>query len=364
MRTRVLIASPPMSAVGGVASHTRMLTRGLRGAVAFDQRWPVRSRPKSRIGRFGMHAFAGARWVGAILRRRPLVVHIQVTDTGVIRDAAYVWLARLCRAPIVSHVHSTGFFDSGTQSRDRALRYIVGLSDAVIVLSPRLRCRLAGNSGACADRISCLDNPVPPMDEPTVPGERSDGPMIRLLCVGEISEQKGQPHLTRVLRTINAHTPTACLELVGHWGALDDGDRRLIEKSPDVTVSGVLLGRDKTAAYDRADVFVLFSSREGQPLVILEAMSRGLPVIATDAGGIPEMLSSVSENVVVPVGSVDQLTSAIGHFAAQPSLRRQVGEANRVFVGAQCGVREHLLGLVDIYRRATLAHATTSCGTG
>lgn len=61
MRMRVLFASPPVTAVKGVASHTSVVTRGLRGAVACDTRWPVIDRPKPRFGQASMHEFAGVR---------------------------------------------------------------------------------------------------------------------------------------------------------------------------------------------------------------------------------------------------------------------------------------------------------------
>lgn len=269
--------------------------------------------------------------MGALLRRVPLVVHIQVTDTDIVHHAACVWRGRLCRACIGGHMHSAGSFESGMQTVGGAVCYIVGRSDAVIVLPPRLRYWFAGDSGLHIYRVPYLANSTHPTDEPAVPGERPDGPLILLPCVGEINGRKRQPHHTRILCTINARIPTAFLGIAGPWETLNDGDRRLIERSLDTTASGVLLGGDKTAAYDRADVFGLFPSIGAHPLVILKALARRLPVIATGVCRILEILVNALRPTLGPGGLITELPSAITDFPAQVSLRNQVDEANHAF---------------------------------
>ncbi len=349
MTTRVLVAGPPAAAVGGVASHTQLLAEGVRGCVAFDQRRPFIDRPTSRAGRVFMHAFALKRWALTIASRRPRVVHVQVTDTGALRDLAYVELAALLGTRIVSHVHATDFFADGSGRRDRALVHIAHRSDAVVVMSRRQQQQLARLRPTDPERIVYIGNPVPELipagDEP-----ETDTRPFRVVCIGEICTRKGQAELVRAANALRDEGLDIEVELVGPWGDLDASDKRLIESSPGTILPGVLLGADKTRAYDRAGAFVLFSRSEGQPLAILEAMSRGLPVIATDTGGVGDMMEGARGNHLVDVGDTGGLRDALRALATDEPGRLETGASNRAHVQANHGIREHLLALVDVYR--------------
>jgi len=78
-----------------------------------------------------------------------------------------------------------------------------------------------------------------------------------------------------------------------------------------------------------ADLFVLSSAGEGAPLVLLEAMSCGLPVVATSVGGVPEVLSGSGAGVLVPPGDRAALAHAIRSLAADANLRAAMGRAGR-----------------------------------
>ncbi|HEX2860638.1 MAG TPA: glycosyltransferase, partial [Lacunisphaera sp.] len=97
-----------------------------------------------------------------------------------------------------------------------------------------------------------------------------------------------------------------------------------------------LLGHrwDVAAWYDAADIFVLPSDLEGMPLAIMEAMAKGLPVIATAVSGIPEELGNTGQ--LLPSGQknrpalVQQLIRTLNLWANDAALRRIVGEAGRL----------------------------------
>lgn len=358
MRPRVVVAGPPAAAVGGVASHTKLMEQGIRGCTAFDQRWPFVDRPGGPAGRVAMHAFSLLRWAGTLALLRPRVAHVQVTDTGALRDVVFVEMAAACRVHVVSHVHATDFFGEGSDRRDRALTRITRRSDAVVVMSKDQRRRLARLRDD-PERIVYIANPAPDLaetdemtgsSEPAIPAHTSQRGPVRLLVVGEICTRKGQAELVRSAARLRRQRLELEVELVGPWGELSEADRRLIEDDAHTTVSGVLRGSDMTMAYDRADVFVLFSRSEGQPLAILEAMSRGLPVVATDTGGVADMIEGADGNRLVPVGATGALDDALREFARSPATRTTVGAGNREHVRAHHGVRDHLLNLVGVYR--------------
>jgi glycosyltransferase involved in cell wall biosynthesis len=84
--------------------------------------------------------------------------------------------------------------------------------------------------------------------------------------------------------------------------------------------------RDPHSFLRGADVFVLSSRSEGLPMSLLEAMAVGLPVIVSDAGGMPEVVGSANAGFVVPIGDVQSLASAMRTCAADAAGMRSAGE--------------------------------------
>jgi glycosyltransferase involved in cell wall biosynthesis len=92
------------------------------------------------------------------------------------------------------------------------------------------------------------------------------------------------------------------------------------------------LVREVEAYLSVCDVFVLPSYREGMPRALLEAMSIGLPVIATDIRGCHEIVSHATNGFLYPPRDIDRLASLLGHLHENPALRRKLGQEARATV--------------------------------
>jgi glycosyltransferase involved in cell wall biosynthesis len=88
-------------------------------------------------------------------------------------------------------------------------------------------------------------------------------------------------------------------------------------------------------ALRKADLLVVPSSSEGLPAVIMEAMASGLPVIASEIDGIPELVRDGETGLLVPPCNAERLAEAIIRLLDDPSLARRMGETGRRLV-AQC----------------------------
>jgi colanic acid/amylovoran biosynthesis glycosyltransferase len=159
----------------------------------------------------------------------------------------------------------------------------------------------------------------------------SDG-ITQLVSIGRFAEQKGQLALIEAMSEVIKAQPNAHLTLIG------DGEMRSqitaaiaqrgLEKH--VTLTGWLAEKDVRTALDQAHALVMPSFAEGLPMVIMEAMAAGRPVIATYIAGIPELVQPGETGWLVPAGDVDSLTSAILDMAqTDPEKLSKMGLAGR-----------------------------------
>jgi glycosyltransferase involved in cell wall biosynthesis len=151
----------------------------------------------------------------------------------------------------------------------------------------------------------------------------------------------GPPRLTMVARLAAPKQPVLLLEAfaaVGGDARLDlvgDGpDRPAVEAAVARLGLGdrvTLLGnrRDVPALLARSQVFALISRQEGFPLAILEAMRAGLPVIASDVGGVSEAVEPGRTGLLVPRDDRAALTDALRRLLGDPDARREMGGAGR-----------------------------------
>ena len=99
-----------------------------------------------------------------------------------------------------------------------------------------------------------------------------------------------------------------------------------------------------------SDVFVLASHHEGLPVSLMEAMSVGLPVVATAVGGVPQFVADSEEGLLVAPGRPDLLADALVRVCSDPELRRRLGQGARR-KGTVFDVRSASAKIEDIYRR-------------
>lgn len=156
---------------------------------------------------------------------------------------------------------------------------------------------------------------------------RRTGDRCRLLCVSRLAPEKGVHLLLQALHQVGGGDWT--LQVVGD-GPLRGQLERLSESlglSPRTGFAGWI--EDVTAHYSSADILVVPSLREGAGLVVAEGMSAGLAVVATTAGGIPEMITHRRTGWLVEPGDPEGLASALRTLMSDPQLRLKLGEAAR-----------------------------------
>ena len=213
--------------------------------------------------------------------------------------------------------------------------------------------------GVKPERIRVLHNaavafpPVPDLERMQLRDQLGirDGECV-LLTVGRLSREKGHADLIRALERLCAMPQAWKLVLVGS-GPEEQALGRLA-RALDVRERVVFAGSHPNVApfYAIADLFVLPSHTEGSSNVLLEAMTAGIPIVATRAGGNPEIVLHEQTGLLVPVGDAEGLASAIARLNRDPELAKRLAGAALVRAAREFSVEHYQEQLLQLYTEA------------
>lgn len=159
-----------------------------------------------------------------------------------------------------------------------------------------------------------------------------------LVCVARLSEQKGHGILLAALREVAATGREFSMKLIGDGELRADVERLISEYGliDQVEITGWCSEDEVKEAIANSIGFVLPSFAEGLPVVIMEALAAGRPVISTYVAGIPELVRPGESGWLVPAGSVDELVTAICELLDSPVEQLdRLGQSGRVAVAAR-----------------------------
>lgn len=168
--------------------------------------------------------------------------------------------------------------------------------------------------------------------------------------VARLHPQKGLDVLVEAARTVVRAQPGIRF-IIGGTGPMESELRSKIASArldPYVKLCGFV--HDVPAFLEKLDIYVLSSHYEGLPLAVLEAMAAGLPVIATNVGGVPEAVVDGVTGILVPPGQPTALAHAIVRLAIDPELAYNMGSQGRRRAEELFDARLMAERTVEVYR--------------
>lgn len=183
--------------------------------------------------------------------------------------------------------------------------------------------------------------------------------VILIGSVGRLAHVKDFPTLIRAFKRLRELWPEGCsrlrLVIVGDGPTRSECERLIAELNigEQIWLAG---DRSDVAELMRAmDLFVLPSLGEGISNTILEAMACGLPVIATEVGGNPELVAPGKTGTLVPVADPEKMAQALLAYVRDPARMTQEGQAARAEIEARFSMEAMVAGYLRVYDRVLTA---------
>lgn len=205
-----------------------------------------------------------------------------------------------------------------------------------------------------ADRIHIVRCGVD-LDAFTV-GDRIPAGSCRILCVASFEEVKGHRHLLAACSILKERGVDFICDLAGEGPLRGEMEAMIVSYglSERVRVLGGQPRPEVIRLFQEADIAVLPSQptrqgkREGIPVVLMEAMASGLPVVSTVLSGIPELVADGQTGLLVQPADPLALADALDRLASDPELRSRMGAAGRLKVEAEYDLHRNTATLVQL----------------
>jgi glycosyltransferase involved in cell wall biosynthesis len=284
----------------------------------------------------------------------PDVVHV----SGVGPSAFFHLLTEASHpAPCLVSIR-TEVLDSQKEQTGSILEKTLHRADWVTAVSSRVLQQARQLAPAIADRSSVVYNFI------DVPDRRPTPPPIappRVVCLGRLIPAKGFDLALKAFPAVLGRCPQARLVIAGEGPEKPDLERLACRVGVDQAVrfAGPVAPRDIPDLLESATLVVVPSRREGLSMVAIEAGMMARPVVATDTGGLPEVILNGHTGLLVPKEDVNALAEAISALLGQPATAARMGRRARDRVQAVFARDRTVEAYSQIYQRLGCAGGTT-----
>jgi glycosyltransferase involved in cell wall biosynthesis len=347
---KVVMIGASLNQNGGIATLEKILIRHAPKEIEIQH---ITSHDEgSAFYRILVFGWAWLRFVTRCVFHRTDIVHIHLSDGGsVVRKLVFSQTAFLFRKPVLMHANGAEFHQTYERLppwMQHATRRIFGKCQSFAAVTNLWKNYYIDTIGLSADRVVLLANPaVLPESLPV----RENAECVKLAFCGRIGDRKGAFDLLQAFSMLPESLRRKAELVLAGDGEVERGKSLAKELgiSERVQFLGWIDAGQVQILLREANVFVLPSYNEGLPLALMEAMGWGLPVITTPVSGIPDIVKSSTNGILVTPGDIGQLTSALELLLTNEPLRLAMGREARTTV-EPLDIRVIYSRLLQIYR--------------
>lgn len=276
------------------------------------------------------------------------IVHVNVaSDNSYRRKSFFIRTAKKFHKKIVIHQHGGDFETFYRKEQDDAgreqIRQVLSMGDAFLVLAPAWKDFFGELIGR--ERVTVLPDSI------AIPEAfEKDYANHDVLFLGRLCREKGIGELLACVPALVQKFPDFHLYLGGVWE--DERLKREAEQDTEhVTWLGWVSGEEKEKWLRQCRILTLPSYFEGQSVSLLEAMAHYCGIVATDTGGIPQMIRPEETGLLVSIKDAQALQAGLERLLEDTDLCKRLGDAARRKVTAEFGIEQNMETLLEIYEK-------------
>jgi len=267
--------------------------------------------------------------------------------------------AKICGVPVIFTAHGWAFTEGVPPTKRKiyifAERLAAKWAKRIICVSDYDR-RLALHYGVTSsDKIITIHNGMPLLKNIVAENLYKKNNQVEFLMVARFTQPKDHELLLRTISRLNS-TNGYIFTFVGDGELLDKAKKLSVELGIENKVCFLGAREDVPELLNRVDAFVLTSKWEGLPRSIIEAMRAGLPVIASDVGGVSELVEEGITGYLVPRDDADTLKDRLETLIDNSQLRLQMGMAGYQRFIDKFTFERMLKETVEVYEEALQKH--------
>jgi len=307
------------------------------------------------------------RLVNILVRACPTLTYLVLSQStiGFLRDSLLIWPAYLRGSHIVLHLHGGNFRDwflGRSWFMKVYVQTVLRRVTRVIVLGESLKCQFDGLVETC--RIAVVSNGVDWKDHSSPEKLSASNSRYQILHLSTLSHLKGALVLMEAIPMVVRRRKDVEFVFAGPWSHAED--KQWAEKfiaqhdiTEHVRFSGQVDGNEKRSLFDSADLFVFPGvQQEGQPLVVIEAMAAGLPVIFTDRGCLRDTVVNGETGLEAPINDPHQLADRIlwllDHSDDMGAMGRRARQRYEAFYTKQ----HHIENMIEVFASSCTSNPT------
>ena len=253
------------------------------------------------------------------------IVHIHTASyRSFFKDSLYLLIAKLFNKKVILHLHG-GEFEKFYSHNKKYCNWICHKADCIVGVS-----KYFGNLFERLDlnkEIKVIYNAV---DKPLYSKKELSNPTLNILFLGTIDENKG---IFDTIECFAKHIDYFQDKVILHICGVGDSERltAMIEKYQlhnNIKYHGWVNYQEKNRLLSISDIYIQPSYFESLGIAIIEAMGYGIPIVASRTGGIPELVETGKNGILITPGSTDELFNALSSLIEDSSLRQKMGECS------------------------------------
>ncbi|NOU95107.1 glycosyltransferase [Paenibacillus sp. LMG 31456] len=262
-------------------------------------------------------------FVQILKNEKPQLVHVHSSKVGIIGRVA----CRIAKIPVIFTAHGWAFTEgvskSGTFLFTIIEKLVAIISNKIICVSDFDRNLALSNKVGNKGQLITIHNGVKQGDISLM--KKNKGNIIKIIMVARFSAQKDYKTLLLALQKLSGPIK---VYLVGTGELLEESKKLVLDLNIENFVEFLGKRNDVKQLLINSDIFVLTSNYEGLPISIIEAMESKLPVIASNVGGVNELVVDGMNGFLVERGDVGAVANSLQKLINNKSLREEMGMAS------------------------------------